>query len=122
MSPIAISDIEKFLLQYPNIATEWPTDSQWWIDRKRNLLFVRSTPEGIEEFCELVAEMELSDGRIVQVNDLEEMLEFGVVNPPALVVNGKLKLMGRVLVKGRVRRALEEALAPRAEETSSERG
>jgi len=35
-----------------------------------------------------------------------------VVNPPALVVNGKLKMMGRVLVKSRIKRALEEEIPP----------
>lgn len=66
----------------------------------------------MHKICEeLVKEMSLTDARIVQIDDLEEMLDFGVVNPPALVVNGKLKMMGRVLVKSRIKRALEEELA-----------
>jgi small redox-active disulfide protein 2 len=60
---------------------------------------------------ELIQEMNLADAHIVQVNDMDEMLDYGVVNPPALVVNGKLKMMGRVLVKSRIQRALEEELA-----------
>jgi len=65
----------------------------------------------LRKICEgLVKEMNLPDARITQVNDLEEMLAFGVVNPPALIVNGKLKMMGRVLVKSRVKRALEEEI------------
>lgn len=60
---------------------------------------------------ELVGEMSLTDATIEQVERMDELLEFGVVNPPALVVNGKLKLMGRVLVRGRVRQALQEELA-----------
>jgi hypothetical protein len=64
---------------------------------------------------QVAAEMGLARVRIVQVNDLEEMLNFGVVNPPALVVNGKLKLMGRVLLKSRIRRALEEELPAEAQ-------
>ncbi len=67
----------------------------------------------LRKICDgLIEEMNLQDVQIVQVNDLEEMLAFGVVNPPALVVNGKLKMMGRVLVKSRVKRALEEEMAP----------
>jgi len=76
----------------------------------------------LREICDqLVVEMNLPDGRIVQVNDLEEMLSFGVVNPPALVVNGKLKMMGRVLVKSRIRRAIEEELAPERKDDPHDR-
>lgn len=63
----------------------------------------------LHKMCEeVIAEMKLPEVQIHQVDDLDEMLDFGVVNPPALVVNGKLKMMGRVLVKSRVKRALEE--------------
>jgi len=65
----------------------------------------------LHKICEsLVKELNLQDVRIEQVDDLEEMLDFGVVNPPALIVNGKLKMMGRVLVKSRIKRALEEEI------------
>jgi small redox-active disulfide protein 2 len=59
----------------------------------------------------LVSEMGLTDAVVEQVHDVNELLEYGVVNPPALVVNGKLKMMGRVLVRSRVKQALEEELA-----------
>jgi hypothetical protein len=55
--------------------------------------------------------MGISDAKVEQVHDVDELLDYGVVNPPALVVNGKLKMMGRVLVRSRVRRAIEEELA-----------
>jgi small redox-active disulfide protein 2 len=60
---------------------------------------------------DLVADMKLSDATVSQVHEVDELLEYGVVNPPALVVNGKLKMMGRVLVKSRVKKALQEELA-----------
>jgi small redox-active disulfide protein 2 len=60
---------------------------------------------------DLVAEMKVSDAKVEQVHEVDELLEYGVVNPPALVVNGRLKMMGRVLVRGRVRKAIEEELA-----------
>lgn len=60
---------------------------------------------------EIIAEMALGAAKVEQVHDVDELLDFGVVNPPALVVNGKLKMMGRVLVRSRVRRAIEEELA-----------
>jgi hypothetical protein len=74
----------------------------------------------LRDICDhLISEMQLQDSQLVQVNDLGELLEFGVVNPPALVVNGKLKMMGRVLVRGRVKRAIEEELgAPPGRDTS----
>jgi small redox-active disulfide protein 2 len=66
----------------------------------------------LHKICDdLVKEMDLKEATILQVDEMEEMLDFGVVNPPALVVNGKLKMMGRVLVKSRIKRALEEEAA-----------
>ena len=59
---------------------------------------------------ELVAELDVPDTSVEQVDEMDELLEYGVVNPPALIVNGKLKMMGRVLVRSRVRQALEEEL------------
>ncbi len=65
---------------------------------------------------EVVAELKVPDASIEQVDELDELLEYGVVNPPALVVNGKLKLMGRVLVRSRIQQAIaEELAAPSAE-------
>jgi hypothetical protein len=60
---------------------------------------------------ELVTEIALPEAKVEQVDRMDELLDYGVVNPPALVVNGKLKMMGRVLVRSRVRQALEEELA-----------
>ena len=59
---------------------------------------------------DLIAELEVPDAKVAQVHEMDELLEYGVVNPPALVVNGKLKMMGRVLVRSRVRKAIEEEL------------
>ncbi len=60
---------------------------------------------------DLVGEMTIPGAKVEQVHQIDELLDYGVVNPPALVVNGKLKMMGRVLVRSRVRRAIEEELA-----------
>ena len=59
---------------------------------------------------ELVSEFDVPDASVEQVDEMDELLEYGVVNPPALIVNGKLKMMGRVLVRSRLRQALEEEL------------
>jgi len=61
---------------------------------------------------DLVAELAIADAQVEQVHNVDELLDYGVVNPPALVVNGKLKMMGRVLVRSRVRRAIEEEMGP----------
>ena len=43
---------------------------------------------------DLVVAMGISDAKVEQVHDVDELLDYGVVNPPAHVVNGKLKMMG----------------------------
>lgn len=68
---------------------------------------------------DLVAEMGIADAKVDQVHEVDELLEYGVVNPPALVVNGKLKMMGRVLVRSRVRKAIEQELATASGEAGS---
>lgn len=59
---------------------------------------------------EVVAELQVPDATVEQVDELDELLDFGVVNPPALVVNGKLKMMGRVLVRSHVQQAISEEM------------
>ena len=58
----------------------------------------------------VVRELQVPDAVVKQVDEMDELLGYGVVNPPALVVNGKLKMMGRVLVRSRVRKAITEEL------------
>ena len=70
---------------------------------------------------DLIAELQVSDAKVEQVHEMDELLDYGVVNPPALVVNGKLKMMGRVLVRSRVRQAIEEELE-RASPAQERRG
>jgi len=69
---------------------------------------------------ELVVEMNVPQAKVEQVDHLDALLDYGVVNPPALVVNGNLKMMGRVLVRSRVKQAMEEEMA--AVEASSPEG
>lgn len=59
---------------------------------------------------EVLGELGATGATVTQTDDLDALLDYGVVNPPALVVNGKLKLMGRVLVRSHVRQALAEEL------------
>ena len=69
---------------------------------------------------EVLTELGVDGAKVEQVHEMEALLDYGVVNPPALVVNGKLKMMGRVLVRGRVRQAIEEEMAASAAGTSQE--
>jgi len=69
----------------------------------------------------LVVELEIADASVESVEDMGELLEYGVVNPPALIVNGKLKMMGRVLVRSRVRQAIVEELGADASIASADR-
>jgi len=59
---------------------------------------------------QLVEEMDLREATVEQDDRLDELLDYGVVNPPALIVNGKLKMMGRALVRSRVKQAVTEEL------------
>ena len=69
----------------------------------------------------LVVELEIGDASVESVEDMGELLEYGVVNPPALIVNGKLKMMGRVLVRSRVRQAIVEELGVDSSTQSADR-
>lgn len=69
----------------------------------------------------LVVELEIGDASVESVEDMGELLEYGVVNPPALIVNGKLKMMGRVLVRSRVRQAILEELGVDSSTESADR-
>jgi len=69
---------------------------------------------------DVLAKLNIPDARVEQVHEMEELLDYGVVNPPALVVNGKLKMMGRVLVRSRVQKAIEEELASAESHANSE--
>jgi len=66
-----------------------------------------------------VTELGIPDATVEHVDETDELLNYGVVNPPALVVNGKLKMMGRVLVRSRVKRAIEEELGPGTDSSNS---
>lgn len=47
------SDVEKLLERLPELI-DWPQGSQYYVDRKKNVLFLRSTPEALAKANELV--------------------------------------------------------------------
>ena len=51
------SDVEKLLERIPELI-EWPDGSSYYVDRKKNILFLRSTPEALVHINELVDEVD----------------------------------------------------------------
>lgn len=50
----------------------------------------------LEENARIAASELGLDAKIEKVKDMKEILSFGVMRTPALVVDGKVRLMGRV--------------------------
>jgi tetratricopeptide (TPR) repeat protein len=51
------SDVEKLLERLPELI-EWPDGSTFYLDRKKNILFLRSTPEALEKANLLIDELD----------------------------------------------------------------
>jgi len=60
------------------------------------------------EVMEAVSELDLPAG-IDHVRDIQEIGKYGVMGSPALIINGKLKTVGRVPMKSELRKWLSEA-------------
>jgi type II secretory pathway component GspD/PulD (secretin) len=51
------SDVEKLMERVPELI-DWPAGSSYYLDRKRNVLFLRSTPEALSKVNELINEID----------------------------------------------------------------
>ena len=60
------------------------------------------------EVMETVSELDLPAG-IDHVRDIREIGSYGVMGSPALIINGKVKAVGRVPMKSEIRKWLMEA-------------
>lgn len=60
------------------------------------------------EVMEAVSELDLPAG-IDHVRDIREIGSYGVMGSPALIINGKVKAVGRVPMKSEIRKWLMEA-------------
>jgi small redox-active disulfide protein 2 len=60
------------------------------------------------EVMETVRELDLPAG-IDHVRDIREIGKYGVMGSPALIINGKVKAVGRVPMKSEIRKWLMEA-------------
>ena len=58
------SDLEKLLKELPNII-DWPTGSQYYLDRKTNSIFVRTTSESMEQLVELVNTVDVTPVQVL---------------------------------------------------------
>lgn len=53
----ATSDVEKLMERVPELM-DWPDGSSYYLDRKKNILFLRSTPEALVKVNELIDEID----------------------------------------------------------------
>jgi len=63
--------------------------------------------------AEVVRELGLDDAEVVKVQDYPTIMRYGVMATPALAVDGKVVLSGRVPGKAEVMSAVTTALAER---------
>ncbi len=69
--PSMTSDIERLLDQLP-LLIEWPTGSTYYLDRKRNVLFLRSTPQVLDQVEKMI---EALDENPIQVLVMTRFIE-----------------------------------------------
>jgi len=80
--PSDTSDIEKLLEQLPMLIA-WPTGSTYYLDRKRNVLFLRSTPETLDKVEKMIMALDenpiqvLVTTRFIEI-DAEAFDDIGV--------------------------------------------
>ena len=60
------------------------------------------------EVMEAISELDLPAG-IDHIRDIREIGKYGVMGSPALIINGKVKAVGRVPMKSEIRKWLMEA-------------
>ena len=77
------SDLEKFMAKIPDIIVGWPADARWYLDRKSNTLYVRSTPSTIAELKRLLGALDynnvqvLIETRFIEVSE-QAQRELGI--------------------------------------------
>ncbi len=56
---------------------------------------------------DVVAEMKL-DARVEKITDVNKIIDYGVFMTPGLVINGKVKVVGKVPDRAEIKRLIEE--------------
>jgi small redox-active disulfide protein 2 len=59
---------------------------------------------------EVIQEMDLA-ADIVEVKDINEIVSYGVLLTPGLVINGKVKSSGKVLSKNEIKKYIKQELS-----------
>lgn len=79
----ANTDLERFLEKVKDVVAGWPDEGKWYLDRKSNTLYVRSTPASIAELKRLLRALDyhsaqvLIEARFVEVSE-DATKELGV--------------------------------------------
>jgi small redox-active disulfide protein 2 len=58
------------------------------------------------ENAEIAAKQLGADYQIEKINDINEIMKFGIMMTPALAVDGQLKVVGKVLAPEQIKRLL----------------
>ena len=64
----------------------------------------------LEKFAQLAVKELGADATVEKVDDVEKIMSYGVMSTPALVVNEKVKVFGRVPDLKAVRKYIEEEM------------
>jgi small redox-active disulfide protein 2 len=64
----------------------------------------------LEKLTREVVEINGMDATITKVEDIMEIMKFGVMTTPALVVNGKVEIKGRVPSANEIKQVLTRAI------------
>jgi len=83
---------------------------QSWVAGKANVCLACRTLK--ERAREVLDKMGLSDTSIELCENQDEFDEYGVIVTPMLLINGKVKSMGKVPTTGRLKQMIEEETTP----------
>lgn len=63
---------------------------------------------------EVVEEMKI-DANIEKVTDLKKIMEYKIMSTPGLVINGKVKIAGKIPAKSQIKTFIEEEITAKGE-------
>ncbi len=63
---------------------------------------------GLEETTEEVLKELAISAKVEKITDMQKIMEYGVMKAPAIVINEKVKAMGRVPSKNEIKKYIQE--------------
>ncbi|HEX3030241.1 MAG TPA: thioredoxin family protein [Clostridia bacterium] len=69
-----------------------------------------SNCEKLQKFTEEVVKESAFQAEVEKVSDMQKIMGYGVMRTPAIVVNGKVKAMGRVPGKDEIKKFIQDEL------------